>query len=185
MIGPHSVEGYAIISANGMIADGNGEMPAAIRNKADQHFLQSELDRAAVVVHGRHSYEGGQRAPRRKRLILTRRIEAIAPDPSRPNAWLWNPAAATPDEAVAALDAPAGPLAILGGTDVFDLFLPLYDAFHLTHAPYAAIPGGRPVFSKVGPALTPDDILRACGLRPTPQRDLDAKAGITLTIWRR
>ena len=50
MTKPHRIEGYAIISADGMIADRNGLMPNAIRNDADQKFLQSELDRAAVIV---------------------------------------------------------------------------------------------------------------------------------------
>ena len=55
------MEGYAIVSADGMIADGNGVIPATIRNDADQRFFQSELDRAAVLVHGRRSHEGGPR----------------------------------------------------------------------------------------------------------------------------
>jgi hypothetical protein len=53
MIGSHRIEGYAIVSGDGMIADGNGVIPATIRNDADQRFFQSELDRAAVLVHGR------------------------------------------------------------------------------------------------------------------------------------
>jgi hypothetical protein len=47
-----------------MIADGDGVIPATIRNGADQRFFQSELDRAAVLVHGRRSPEGGPRAAR-------------------------------------------------------------------------------------------------------------------------
>ncbi len=185
MIGPHRIEGYAIVSADGMIADGNGVMPETIRNDADQRFLQTELDLAAVVVHGRHSYEGGPRAERRKRLILTRGTAAIAPDPSHPNALLWNPAGATPEEAIAMLGAGAGTIAVIGGRDVFGLFLPLYDAFHLTRAAHANIPGGRPVFPQVGPHATPEEVLARHGLRPGPQRDIDAAAGITLTTWTR
>jgi dihydrofolate reductase len=185
MIGPHRVEGYAIVSADGMIADSNGVMPQTIRNAADQRFLQSELDRAAVVVHGRHSYEGGQRAARRKRLILTRGTPTIVPDPSHPNALLWNPAGATPQEAIAMLGAGEGIIAVIGGTDAFGRFLPLYDAFHLTRAARAHIAGGRPVFPQVGPHSTPEDVLARHGLRPTPRRDIDANAGITLTTWQR
>src|SRR5579863_10516014 len=103
MIGPHRIEGYAIVSADGMIADANGEMPDAIRNQADQRFLQDGLDRAAAVVHGRRSHEGGPRAGRRKRLIATRRIAALASDPAHPNALLWNPAGAALAEALKAL----------------------------------------------------------------------------------
>ncbi|MGD0025853.1 MAG: dihydrofolate reductase, partial [Xanthobacteraceae bacterium] len=151
MLGPRRVEGYVIVSSDGMIADANGEMPAAIRNEADQKFLQAGLDRAALVVHGRHSHEGGPRAARRKHLILTRRIAAIAPDPSHPNALLWNPAGATLEQAVEALGAEDGTIAVIGGTEVFSMFLPLYDAFHLSRARNAKIPGGRPVFAEVGP----------------------------------
>jgi dihydrofolate reductase len=183
MIRPHRIEGYAIVSADGMIADANGEMPDAIRNPADQSFLQTALDRAAVVVQGRHSHEGGPRAAHRKRLIPTHRIAALAPDPSRPNALLWNPSGATLEEAIKALGAGDGLIAIIGGTEVFGLFLPRYDAFHLTRAMNAKIPGGRSVFPEVGPNSTPEDVLARHGLRPGPRRDIDAAAGITLTTW--
>ena len=95
MLGPHPIEGYAIVSADGMIADGKGVMPDSIRNQADQSFLQAAMDRAAVIVHGRHSHEGGPRAANRKRLVVTRQVPALAADPSQPNAFLWNPAAAS------------------------------------------------------------------------------------------
>src|SRR5271163_4058709 len=124
MIGPHRIEGYAIVSADGMIADGNGAMPDSIRNEADQRFLQTELDRAAAIVHGRHSHEGGPRASRRKRLVLTRGVAGIAPDPSRPNALLWNPVGATLEQALTELGAGDGTVAIIGGTGVFSMFLP-------------------------------------------------------------
>ena len=60
MIGSHPIEGYAIVSADGMIADRDGNMPDGIRNDADQHFLQTAMDQAAVIIHGRHSHEGGR-----------------------------------------------------------------------------------------------------------------------------
>jgi len=185
MIGSHSIEGYAIVSADGMIADGHGVMPASIRNDADQHFLQAEMDRAAVIVHGRDSHEGGPRAAKRKRLVVTRQVAAIAPDPSQPNALLWNPAGADLAQALDALAAKAGPVAVIGGTDVFGLFLPLYDVFHLTRATRAKIPGGRPLFPAVGPSQTVDDVLRDYGLRPSAPRDIDAAAGIALTDFER
>lgn len=185
MIGPHRVEGYVIVSSDGMIADANGVMPPSIQNDADQKVFQDALDRAALVLHGRHSYEGGPRAPQRKRLVLTRQIAAIAPDPVRPNSLLWNPAGATIEQAIAALGAPAGIIAAIGGTEVFSMFLPVYDAFHLSHAAHAKIPGGRPVFAGVGPDVTPEDLLARHGLKPGPRRDLDAAAGVTLVIWER
>lgn len=185
MIEGHSVVGYAIVSAEGMIADAKGVMPDSIRSNADQKFLQSELDQAAVIVHGRHSYEGGPRAAGRKRFILSRQIASLASDPAHPNSLLWNPAGATLDAALARLGVANGVIAILGGTDVFDLFLPLYDAFHLTRAAHARIPDGRPVFSQVGRQKTPEAVLASLGLKPGARRDLDAAAGISLTTWKR
>ncbi len=185
MIGLHRIEGYAIVSADGMIADADGAMPDAIRNEADQRFLQTEMDRAAALVHGRHSHEGGPRAARRKRIIVTRQIAAVAPDPANANALLWNPAGATIEQAIAALGIGDGTIAIIGGTDVFGLFLSLYDAFHLTRADRAVIPHGRPLFPGVGPDMAVEDVLARHGLRPGPQRNLDAAAGITLATWQR
>lgn len=185
MIGAHRFEAYAIVSADGMIADAGGVMPDAIRNDADQRYLQSELDHAAILVHGRHSHEGGARAARRRRLIATRTVATMASDPSQPNAFLWNPAGLGIEDALAAAKAPAGIVAVIGGTELFGLFLPLYDAFHLTRAAHARIPGGRPVFPQVSAQVTPDQVLAANGLRPGRRRDLDAAAGVTLTIWER
>jgi dihydrofolate reductase len=185
MIGSHPIEGYAIVSADGMIADGHGVMPACIRNDADQHFLQAEMDRAAVIVHGRRSHEGGPRAAKRKRLVVTRQVPGIAADPSLPNALLWNPAGASLEAAIGALVIGAGPVAVIGGAEVFDLFLPLYDVFHLSRATRARIPGGQPLFSAVGARVTVDDVLLRHGLRASPPRDIDAAAGITLTNFER
>jgi dihydrofolate reductase len=179
------IEGYVIVSADGMIADGKGEMPTSIRNDADQRFFQDGLDRAAVVVHGRHSHEGGPRAARRKRLIVTRQIAAIAPDSANPNALLWNPVGANLDAALTRLGIGDGIVAVIGGTEVFSLFLPLYDAFHLSRAVNARIPGGLPVFSEVGPNATPEQVLARHGLKPGPRRDLDAAAGVSEVTWQR
>ena len=150
MIEGHRIEGYAIVSVEGMIADAAGATPNAIRNDADQKFLQSELDRAAVIVHGGHSHEGGPRAAQRKRLILTRHIASLSPDPAHQNSLLWNPAGATLDAALSRLGPGNGPIAIIGGTDVFALFLPLYDAFHLSRAAHVRMPRPAPERSKPG-----------------------------------
>jgi dihydrofolate reductase len=179
------IEGYVIVSADGMIADPKGEMPDSIRNAADQHYFQSGLDHATAIVHGRHSHEGGPRAARRKRLVVTRQVAAVAPDPADPNAVLWNPLGANLGAALAKLGVRDGTIAIIGGREVFSLFLPLYDAFHLSHAARARIPGGLTVFTEVGPNATPEAVLARHGLRPGPRRDLDAEAGISVVTWQR
>jgi dihydrofolate reductase len=179
------IEGYVIVSADGMIADANGVMPDSIRNDADQRYFQAGLDQTAAVVHGSHSHEGGPRAARRNRLILTRQIADIANDPSHPHSRLWNPLGATLEQALAALGVTDGNIAVIGGTEVFSMFLPRYDFFHLSQAANARIPGGRPVFAAVGPNATPQDVLTWHGLTPGPRRDLDAAAGITVVRWQR
>src|SRR4029077_15552567 len=130
----HRIEGYVIVSADGMIADALGVMPASIRNDADQASFRAGLDAAPAVVHGRHSHEGGPRAARRKRLIVTRQVAGTAPDSSHPNSLLWNPVGATLEEALAELGVGDGTAAVIGGREVFSLFLPLYDTFHLSRA---------------------------------------------------
>jgi dihydrofolate reductase len=179
------IEGYAIVSTDGMIAGADGVMPDSLRFEADQRFLQDSLDRAAVVIHGRHSGEGGPHAARRKRLIVTRQIAAVAPTPDNANAMLWNPAGDTLEEALEAIGAADGTIAVIGGPDVFGIFLPLYDAFYLSRAARVTIPGGLPVFPEVGPNATPEDVLARHGLKPGPRRDLDASAGVTLVTWTR
>jgi dihydrofolate reductase len=186
MPGPTSIEGYAIISADGMLADAKRRIPESMQVEADQKFFHGALDEAAIVVHGGHSHEGGPRAAQRHRLVMTRRIPALAPDPARPKSLLWNPKGATLEEAWAKLGAPAGVLAVIGGPEVYEHFLDVgYDAFHLSHAPRARLPGGRPVFPEIRPDRTPDDVLASRGLKPGREQVLDQGAGVTLVTWRR
>ena len=178
------VVGYAIVSADGMIADTEGAMPPAIINPADQRFFAQSLDEADVVVHGRHSQEQDSLAPRRQRLMVTRRVTSLAPHPNNPKAQLWNPEGATLEEACGALGVSQGVAAIIGGTHVFGLFLPRYDEFHLSRAERARLPGGRPVFPGI-PPRTPDDLLQSHGLRAGPVHVLDADAAVSVVTWRR
>jgi dihydrofolate reductase len=185
MARPDRIEGLAIVSADGMIADAQGVQPDALKLEADQRFFYEMLDQADALAHGRHSGEGGDGAGRRRRLILTRRIERLAVDPKNNSAMLWNPAGAGLDEAWERLGLAGGLLAIIGGTEVFGLFLERgYDAFHLSRAAHAELPGGRPVFPGV-PARTPEQLLASHGLKPDPVRVLDRGEGLSLVTWRR
>ena len=69
---PRRIEGYAIVSAEGMLANAAGIMPDQLKFEADRRFFERGLDGADVVVHGRHSHEQQPRSYLRRRLILTR-----------------------------------------------------------------------------------------------------------------
>jgi dihydrofolate reductase len=175
-------EGCAIVSADGMLADASGNQPPELIVEADKRFFEEKLDGADLIVHGRNSHEGQRNSPNRKRVYATRRIASIAPHPQNPNALRWNPAGASIEEAAARLGVDAGLVAVIGGTDIFDLFLPRYDVFWLTLARQVKLPGGVPVFRGIPPASA-DEVLRAQGLSPAEMRTLDATADVDLIRW--
>ena len=183
------IVGYAIVSREGMIANSDGSFPEELKIPADQKFYQDSLARAAAVANGRHSSEGGPREAARKRIVLSRRVHRIVHHPENANAILWNPATAPFEEAWQKLGIAPSPndapptLAVVGGTDVFGLFLTLgYDAFFLTKA-RASIPRGRPVFPGVDLATPPDEVLRKQGLALKSSRVLDEETGAVLEEW--
>ncbi len=178
------IEGYAIVSEDGMLADGSRVMPPSMIFEADQLFYESGLDAVDVVVNGRYSQERQTRSPLRRRLIMTRRVEAIAAHPSNTKALLWNPAGALFEEALTALGVPDANVGVIGGPEVFAFFLGRYDVFHLSRAPNVRLPGGRPVFPEV-PVQTPETILAAHGLRADPAVALDPERGLMMVSWRR
>ena len=181
---PRRIEGYAIVSEDGMLANAAGVMPESLKFEADKRFFERGLDGVDVVVHGRHSHEHQRHSRSRRRLILTRKTPAIAADPSNDKALHWNPAGATLEQALAALGAPDAIVGVIGGTDVFGMFLDLYDVFHLSRAPGVRLPGGRPVFPET-PARTPEAVLASHGLVPGERQVLDQAKGVTLVSWGR
>ena len=178
------IEGYAIVSKEGAIAEGDGSFPKTIEIPADQKHYRDSVARAGGVVNGKYSAEGGPLEAARKRLILTRKVDAIAPHPEKPNALLWNPKGASFEEAWAKLGA-SGTAAVVGGTEVFGLFLEIgYDAFYLTQAE-ASVPHGRPVFPQVRDGTTAQDVLSKHGYTLESSRVLDAATNTVLEEWSR
>jgi hypothetical protein len=100
VIGGFRIEGYVIASADGMIADANGVMPRSLHHDADKRYFEAGLDHVEAVVHGRHSQEFQPKTLRRRRLILTRSVEALAPHPNNAHALLWNPAGTSFEKAL-------------------------------------------------------------------------------------
>jgi dihydrofolate reductase len=178
------IEGYVIVSADGMLANAAHVMPAELKIEGDKNFFTAALDRADLVVHGRHSGEQQPNSPKRTRIILTRKVATLAPDPVNPKATLWNPAGSTFEQAAEAAGVRSGMVAIIGGPAVFGMFLDRYDTFWLSQAPRVKIPGGEGCFPGV-PARTPQQILESHGLKADAPQLLDKSGDVTVTPWRR
>jgi dihydrofolate reductase len=178
------IDGYVIVSADGMLANADRVMPIGLKFEGDKQFFTAALDRADLIVHGRNSYEDQPNSPRRKRVVVTRKIQAIAPDPSNPNAVLWNPAGASFEAARDLAGVHSGTVAIIGGPYVFDMFMDRYDTFWLSQAPRVRLPGGEPCFPGV-PEHSPQEVLAAHGLKAGDVRILDAANDVSVTPWRR
>jgi dihydrofolate reductase len=186
MLSAFRIVGYAIASADGMIADANGVMPESLKNDADHRYLDHALDHVEALIHGRRSHEAQANSHRRRRLVLTRAVHGIVDHPELAKSRLWNPAGASLEVACKALDVKSGTIAVLGGTDVYDMFLEIgYDAFHLSRAGNAFIPGGTPVFAAVLAGRTPEEVLAEAGLEASATRVLDASQAVTVTSWTR
>ena len=184
MRAPVRIEGYAIVSEDGMLADAEGVMPVSLKIDADQQFFAQGLERADLVVHGRNSHELQPNSSGRRRVIVTAAVPAIAPASSNGKTICWNPAGASFDQALAAFESAPRVVAVIGGTRVFELFLDRYDVFYLSRVTGVRLPGGRPIFPGV-PSLTPEAVLAAHGLdRPEPELVAPAN-GLTITAWQR
>ena len=78
----------------------------------------------------------------------------------------------------------AGTIAIIGGPDIFGMFLDRYDTFWLSQAPQVHLPGGEACFPGV-PQKTPQEILAAHGLHAGEAQILDRAHDVRVTPWRR
>lgn len=178
------IEGYAIVSEDGMLADAQGVMPAALKFEADHRFFEAGLDACDLVVHGRHSREEHAHSATRRRLIVTRRTPGLEAATTSPQVFYWNPAGMPFEDALKAFAQPVTRAGVIGGTEVFGLFLRRTDVFYLTRGPRVRLEGGRPVFPGV-PALTPEQVLGGAGLVAGEPLVLDAANGIAVVAWRR
>jgi hypothetical protein len=178
------IEGYVIVSGDGMLANADRVMPEGLKFDGDKRFFTDALDHADLIVHGRNSFEDQPNSPKRMRLVLTRNVRTVAPDPSNPRATLWNPAGASFEAACDHAGVRSGTIAIIGGPYVFGMFMDRYDTFWLSQAPRVRLPDGEPCFPGV-PARSPQQILAAHGLRAGEPQMLDAADDVSVTPWRR
>ena len=178
------IEGYVIVSADGMLANADRVMPQGLKFEGDKQFFTAALDRADLIVHGRNSHEDQPNSPKRTRVILTTSVPSLAPDPTNPKATLWNPAGSSFEAACERAGVRSGTIAIIGGPYVFGMFLDRYDTFWLSYAPHVRIPGGQACLPGV-PERSPQDILAAHGLKAGEAQMLDAADDVSVTPWRR
>jgi len=178
------IEGYVIVSADGMLAGADHVMPNELKFEGDKQFFEAALNRADLIVHGRHSHEDQPNSTRRKRIILTHKIAALAADPATPKATLWNPDGASFEAACDFADVNSGTVAIIGGPIVFGMFMNSYDTFWLSEAAQVRLPGGDGCFPGV-PEHSPQQVLAAHGLTAGEKRMLDPFHEISVTPWRR
>lgn len=182
MYGPFRIEGLAIASVDGNIADHTGLMPNSLKLDADQALFKAALDDSDVVIHGRMSHERQPNSYKRRRLVMTRRVSSLEVFEDNPIARLWNPAGASLEEACAAVGCSRGLLSILGGPDVYSHFLPLgYDKFVLCRAVKVVLPNGVPVFAEMREGRIASQVLEAAGLKLGESRRLDDQ--VNLDVW--
>jgi hypothetical protein len=178
------IEGFVIVSADGMLANAGRVMPDELKFEGDKAFFSAALDRADLIVHGRNSYEDQPNSPERRRIIATGKVPALASDPENPRAVLWNPLGAAFEAACAQAGVQTGTVAIIGGPGVFDMFMDRYDTFWLSQAPNVRLPGGEPCFSGV-PSQSPQQVLASHGLQAAESILLDRDFDVSVTAWRR
>lgn len=170
------VEGHAIVSSDGMIADRSGGMPPELRSEADWRLFQAALDRSALVVLGRVGHARHPN-PGRRRLVLTRSVAGLEADPADALSSYWNPAGLDITEVLARLGITEGTVAVTGGTGTFDLFLPWYDRFILAEVRSLLLPDGIPCFTTDHPRF----VLPGAGLEPRDMETIDR--GVVQTQW--
>jgi hypothetical protein len=177
------IDGFAITSADGMIAGPDGVMPKSLQFEADRQFFIDALDKVDLVAHGRHSHEGQPKSATRRRFWMTRSVATLEPRPGEARQWNWNPEGMPLEDACRVIGLMSGEIAILGGPSAYSQFLPHYRAFYLCRAEHVRIPDGTPVFAGLREGYTPEQFLRDNGLTPEPTTTLDAAHGVTLTRW--
>jgi hypothetical protein len=169
-----------MISEDKIVADATGAMASKLVSEADQRFLSDRLDRASVIVHGRNSHEISRNPG-----AATTNCEpqdSVNCQGSRPAAGCCGilpvfPWRRRPRSLASGMER----LRILGGTEIFGLFLPRYDVFHLLRVAGLRLSGGRPVFPQV-PQFSVEAVLASSKLSPTAQLPLDEARGVTLSL---
>lgn len=179
-----SFSGYAVVSAEGYIADIHGDMPQSLRFEADWDYFQTALDQADITLLGRRTHEAAPNVRHRCRLVISRRVQAIVQEDEQ--TWWANPDQV---EAVAVLSKLAGPtcrIAVVGGTGVFDWVRtgPGFSEFHISLAKKVRLGRGRPIFESAHDLGSVVSMLEDQGLTLHQRSWFDQEAGLELLVYR-
>ena len=148
------IEGYVIVSADGMLANADRVMPDELKFEGDKQFFAAALDHADLIVHGRHSYEDQPNSPRRKRIILTRKRRRGRARSVQSQSHTVESGGCFVRGGLRSRRRAAGTVAIIGGPDVFGMFMDRYDTFWLSQAPHVRLPGRRALLPRRARAFT-------------------------------
>ena len=178
-------KGYAVVSAEGFIADARGRMPDALRFDADWAYFQAALDEADITLLGRHTHEAAPNVKNRRRLVVSCGVRAVIQEDDR--TWWANPREVTPTSAVAVVAGTTANVAVVGGTGVFGWILAegRYDAFHLSVAGHSRLGAGRPLFDRVDSLEEASGRLETHGLKVIRRAWLDEDEGLELLVFGR
>jgi len=176
-------KGYAIVSADGFIADAAGVMPDVLRIDADWAHFQAALDAADVTLLGRHTHEAAPNVKQRRRLVVSRRVRAMLRDED--GAWWVNSDHVTPASAATVVAGSTANVAVVGGTGVFSWILDDvgYKEFHLSVAHHVRLGAGRPLLDGADGFDDAVETLRDHSLILERRRWLDKDAGLELLIF--
>lgn len=181
----HAFEGYAVVSADGFIADAGGVMPNALKFDADWDYFQTALDRADVTLIGRHTHEAAPNFKKRHRLVFSTRTDGLVKEDAT-TTWI-DPAKADPCRAITQLFGPSANVAVVGGRGVFDWVLsnPSFSAFHLSLAHQARLGQGQTIFKGADDLEAALSLLSHRGLTLEHRSWFDRDAGLELLVYRR
>lgn len=181
----HFFEGYAVVSADGYIADADGDMPGSLRFDADWTYFQSALDRTDLTLIGRHTHEAAPNVKGRRRMVFSRRIKEEVVQEDGNTTWI-DPAKADPNAAITKLFGRVCHVAVVGGQGVFDWVLanPGFSEVHLSVAHRVRLGQGQRMFGEAPDLLAIFSLLEGRGMVLAHRAWFDREVGLELLVYK-
>lgn len=179
----HRFEGFAVVSADGFIADAEGRMPDRLKFDADWGYFQAALDRADITLIGRSTHEAAPNIKKRRRLVFSTRVADVVREDER-TFWI-DPAKVDPGAVISEMVGSDADIAVVGGQGVFDWALsnPGFSAFHLSLAHQVQLGRGQRIFADAADLDAAVSLLEAQGLSLSHQSWFDQAAELELLIY--